>query len=177
MELQQAIELRRSIRKFKNNDVDDGLIEQLLEVARIAPSAKNMQPWRFYVARNEVKNNIAQIMKDYHYENPTNTIGMLTTANSIEQAPVLILIFREPEGYSRERNDILSMGASIEHILLKATELGLGSLWICAMYNVRDKISKLIGTNLELYSCVAIGYADEEPSARPRKSMQDIVLN
>lgn len=177
MELQDTIELRRSIRKFKDTEVDEELINQLLEVARIAPSAKNLQPWRFYIAKDDIKNKIAKLMKDYHYANPERTAGMLSTANSIEEAPVLILVFRESDGYSLERNDILSLGGAIEHILLKATDLGLGSLWICAMYKVKEEISKLIGTELELYSAIAIGYADESPEARPRKNMKEIIIN
>lgn len=164
MELQKAIEDRRSIRKFKNIDVDNELIIKLLEVARIAPSAKNLQPWRFYIAKGDIKNKIAQLMKDYHKNNPINTAGMLSTANAIEEAPVLILVFRKGDGISLERNDILSIGASIEHILLKATELGLGSLWICAMYKVRNEIARLVGSDLELYSAIAIGHPDESPT-------------
>lgn len=177
MELQEVLEKRRSIRKFKNNDVSDDIINQLLESARIAPSAKNLQPWRFFVAKGEIKNKIAEIMKNYHYSNPERTAGMLTTALTIEQAPVLILVFREGDGFSLERNDILSLGASIEHILLKATDMGLGSLWICAMYKVREEIQKLVGIDLELYSSIAIGYSDEDPSPRPRKSLDEIKLN
>lgn len=95
MELQQAIELRRSIRKFKQQDVEDNIINDLLEVARIAPSAKNYQPWKFYVARGDKKDKIARLMKAYHENNPVNTAGMLSTANAIDEAPVLILVFRD----------------------------------------------------------------------------------
>lgn len=177
MELQQAMEDRRSIRKFQNTDIDDKVIYELLDVARIAPSAKNIQPWRFYIARGDLKNQIAGLMKAYHQSNPINTAGMLSTANAIEQSPALILVFRQGDGHSLERNDILSIGASIEHILLKATEKGLGSLWICAMYKVREEIARLVNVDMELYSAIAIGYADETPSPRPRLSLEDIIIN
>lgn len=176
MELQKAFEKRRSIRKYKDKDVTKEQILELLESARMSPSARNIQPWRFYISRGEEKNKIAKIMKDYHKNNPENTIGMHSTALAIEQAPVLILVFRDSET-PLDRNDTLSMGASIEHILLKATEINLGSLWICAMYKVRKEIAELVGVNLELYSMIAIGHADETPEARPRKKLEEIILN
>lgn len=177
MELQQAYNLRRSIRKYKNKDIPKEVILELIDTARISPSAKNIQPWKFYVAKGKTKDTIAEFMKEYADANGSEKYaGMYSTGNAIKQAPVLLLVFRDNDA-PLDRNDTLSIGSAIEHILLKATELGLGSLWICAMYKVRDKISKLIGTDLELYSCIALGYADEQPSARPRKSLQDIIMN
>ena len=177
MELQQTYNLRRSIRKYKNIDIPKEVILELIDTARISPSAKNIQPWKFYVAKGKTKDTIADFMKEYADANgPEKYAGMYSTGNAIKQAPVLLLVFRDNDA-PLDRNDTLSIGSAVEHILLKATELGLGSLWICAMYKVRDKISKLIGTDLELYSCIALGYADEQPSARPRKSLQDIIMN
>ncbi len=177
MELQKTFELRRSIRKYKPQDIPKETLKELLESARISPSAKNIQPWKFYVAKGDTKNKIADFMVEYADANgPQKYAGMYSTATAIKQAPVLLLVFRDNDT-PLDRNDTLSIGSAIEHILLKATELGLGSLWICAMYKVRDKISQLIGTDLELYSCIALGYADEQPSARPRKTLEDIVMN
>jgi len=176
MDLQEAIEERRSIRKYKDIDVDDSVIMELLESARLAPSAKNLQPWRFMVLRGDRKDKIAELMKEYHYKNPEKTAGMLSTGIYIEQAPVLVMVFRESDGFSLERNDVLSLGAGIEHILLKATDLGLGSLWICDMYKVREEICKYLGVDLELYSCIALGYADENPDTRPRKSLEELII-
>jgi len=62
MELKEAIEKRRSIRKYQEMDVPDILIEDLIDCARLAPSAKNRQPWEFLVIRGETKNKIADIM-------------------------------------------------------------------------------------------------------------------
>ena len=62
MELKEAIENRRSIRKYQAIDVPDVLIEDLIECARLAPSAKNRQPWEFLIVRGETKNQIADIM-------------------------------------------------------------------------------------------------------------------
>lgn len=62
MELKGTIQNRRSIRKYQNLDVPNELIEDLIECARLAPSAKNRQPWKFVIVKNTIKNQIADIM-------------------------------------------------------------------------------------------------------------------
>lgn len=175
MELQQAMENRRSIRKFKPDDVDNKLIEELINAARLSPSAKNRQPWLFYIASDEMKNKIVDLMKSWHETNENNKTSVLGTSIAISQAPKLILVFKNSDSIF-ERSDTLSLGSAIEHILLKATELNLGSLWIADTWYIKEDVSKLVGTKLELYSAIAIGVADEEPKARPRKTLDEIIL-
>ena len=62
VELQNAIDERRSIRRFKNKDVENHLIESLIDCARKAPSAKNRQPWKFLIVKGKIKDEIANIM-------------------------------------------------------------------------------------------------------------------
>ena len=62
MELEEAIKNRRSIRKYTNEDVPNELIEELIECARLAPSAKNRQPWKFLIVKNSTKDKIADVM-------------------------------------------------------------------------------------------------------------------
>lgn len=175
MELTQAVSERRSIRTFKNSDVPNDMIMSILETARLAPSAKNRQPWKFYIAKGDLKNSITQIMRDYQKRNPNEITSILSTTKAIDEAPVLILIFKDSNNQF-ERSDTLSIGGMIQTMLLKATELGLGSLWICDTAYVRDEISKLVASPLELYSAVAIGEPNESPTARPRKSLEEILI-
>lgn len=100
-------------------------------------------------------------------------------------APVLIVVlnnngkspFDAIDADSRfvEIFDTLSIGASIENMLLKATELGLGTLWIANTCYAYKELTEYLGTNLQLVGAIALGYADEAPSQRPRKAMEDIV--
>lgn len=175
MELKKVINERKSIRKFKSNAVDDEIILDLIEAARLAPSAKNRQPWKFYIAKNDIKKQIVSLMKEWHNENMNMKTSVLATANVIDESPVLILVFKDSIS-DAERSDTLSIGAAIEHILLKATEYNLGSLWIADTYYVKDNVSKLVNTKLELYSAIAIGYKDENPNPRPRKKLKDIIF-
>jgi len=143
MELAEIIKNRRSIRKYKNDDVSNELIMELLESARLCQSAKNRQPWSFGILRKEKKDDIADIMINWcdiavdEKEGKKNSVRH--TANIMKEAPVLILVFQE-KNQEWLTSDILSVGASIEHICLRATDLGLGALWICNTASVNKKL-------------------------------------
>ena len=145
-----------------------------MNAARLAPSAKNRQPWKFHISRGGEKDKIAKMMRNWHENNKNNGTSLLGTSIAIEQAPILILIFRDSES-PWERSDTLSIGGAIENMLLTATSLGLGSLWIADTWYIKDEISAMVNTNLELFSAVTIGYPDESPAQRPRKSLDDLI--
>lgn len=92
------------------------------------------------------------------------------------QAPVLILVFR-PKEDNWIVGDNLSIGACIQNICLRATDLGIGSLWIRDICHTTKEIANLVGiTDLELNSAIAIGYQNQFPKPRPRKELKDIVI-
>lgn len=183
MQLKEAIENRRSIRKYKDMEVSKELIEDLIECARLAPSVKNRQPWEFLIVKNNIKSEIAHLMLEKEKERNVSLERKLLNANSsvkattqiIKEAPILILVFKQ---YNENWNigDNLSIGAAIEHICLRATDLGLGSLWIRDTVYSQKEIAKLVGyENMELISAIAIGYPNEEPKQRPRKKLEEIL--
>ena len=154
MELNEVIDKRRSIRKYINKEISKEVVECLIDNARLAPSAKNRQPWNFVVVQDTIKNKIADIIKE---------------------ASVLILILKE---YDQDWiiGDCLSIGAAIEHICLTATDLGLGSLWIADTVYVQKDIAKLVGhENMQVISAISIGYSDQKPNRRPRKELKNIM--
>lgn len=183
MELKHVIENRRSIRKYKCEEVSNELIEDLIECARLAPSAKNRQPWEFLIVKNNTKNEIADIMLEKEKGRNINLEKKLLNANNsvkatakiIKEVPILILVFKQyNENWTT--GDTLSIGGAIEHICLRATDLGLGSLWIRDTVYSQKEIAKLVGyENMELISAIAVGYPDEEPKQRPRKKLDEIL--
>ena len=182
MELREAIENRRSIRKYQNMDVPDTLIEDLIDCARLAPSAKNRQPWEFLVIRGETKNKIADIMLDDELatretedqELIEKKSSVPTTARVIREAPVLILVFKEyDENWTT--GDTLSIGGAVEHICLRATDMGLGSRWIRDTAYTQKEIAKLVGKEKELICAISIGYPNQETHQRPRKELNEIL--
>ena len=180
MELEEVIQARRSIRKFLAHEVDAEKTERLLECARLCQSAKNRQPWKFMILKQQDKDRVADIMLARFEQNQSETAGYQDSskysAQVIKQAPLLMLVFME-----RDENwltsDLLSVGAAIEHVCLEAVNLGLGALWIRDTAYSEDQICKAVGyENLRLASAIAVGYAAESPAQRPRKAMEDIVI-
>ncbi len=182
MKVKRAIEKRRSIRDFKKDDISKEIIEDLLNCGILAPSAKNRQPWFFVVIKDQRKNEVADLMLEYIQNTSENwllknskTINTIKeTANIIKQAPVLILIFRPKDDYWKI-GDSLSIGACIENMYLRATELGIGCLAIRDIVFVSKKVEKMVNhENLEFNCAVALGIPDKSPMPKDRKKVNDI---
>ena len=160
----------------------------------LAPSSKNRQPWRFIVVTGNTKANIIYAMNQglkREKEHPLLPLsahyldGAKCTLKIMEQAPVIIFIVNSlgidinsqlnPEERIYEICNAQSIGAAIENMSLSATELGLGSLWICDTFFAFQELSDCLNVDGSLFAALAIGYADEAPLARPRKKMNDIV--
>ncbi|MDD7647884.1 MAG: nitroreductase family protein [Ruminococcus bromii] len=180
MEFMETVRARRSIRKFDTRAVEPEKLDRLLEAARLCQSAKNRQPWRFMLLTGAEKDKIAQIMLRLFEQNNYDIPGYMNsskyTAQTMLQAPALILVFREPDdGWFPM--DMLSIGAAVEHICLAAVNEGLGSLWIGDTAYIEAEIRAHLGcTELELICAVSVGYAAEDPAPRPRKAMEEILL-
>lgn len=155
----------------------------ILNCGRLAPSAKNRQPWYFVVVKNKIKDQIADLMIDYtinHDESQERKlIGHASSVNPtaiiIKQAPVLVLIFRE-------KNDVwtvgdnLSIGACVENMCLRATDLGIGSLWMRDTVYVQKEIANLVNHgDLEMNCALLLGFTEQRPKMRPRKKLEDIM--
>ena len=184
MGLRNVIEDRRSIRQYNDKDLSKDTINDLLDCGRLAPSAKNRQPWFFVVVKNDMKNKIADLMINWcnnidlaSYEKKMKCPSSVEyTSKVIKEANTLILVFREKDD-NWVIGDNLSIGACIENILLRATDLGIGSLWIRDTDCVEKEIEALFNyENLELNSAIALGYTDTNPKPRPRKELKDIVV-
>ena len=181
MELEETIKKRKSIRKFKDTDVSDKLVEDLIKCARLAPSAKNRQPWKFIIVKNNTKNQITDIMSEKLENDKINTekekfnSTVKETIRIIKESPILILVFK-PCDYDWMIVDTLSIGAAIENICLRATDLGLGSLIIGDIFSSREEIAKLVEhEDMELISAISIGYPDENPQRKLRKNLNEIL--
>lgn len=189
-----AIINRRSIRKYKSIDVPKPMIEQILQSGMLAPSSKNRQPWKFIVVTGSAKKDMLEVMgrglkreKEYPLlpESAQYLSGAEYTLEIMEQAPIIIFIANllgidihsslNSEERIYEICNAQSIGAAIENMTLTATELGLGSLWICDTYFAYRELCGWLNVDGELFAAMAVGYADEIPFARPRKSMKDAI--
>ena len=154
---------RRSIRKYINKEINNDIIDDLLYYGSMSPSAKNKQPWYYVVVKGDLKDKIGDLINE-------ESKSVIVTSNVIKKCSALILVYNTLDDYFSH----VSIGASIENIILRATSLGLGSLWIGYIKKIEEEVNKLVNMDMELVSAIAIGYKDENPDARPRKSLDEI---
>jgi nitroreductase len=174
MELKDVIKNRRSIRKYKNGEIDNNILRDAINYGIMAPSAHNRQPWVVKIASTEQKNLIAKALLNKTKNIPGHTGP--NTASIMEEVPNLLVIFIDNQVKENRDHDILSIGAFIENIILYLTDLDIGTLWIANTDNVKDEIKEIIETDLECVSCIGVGYKDQEPNPRPRKSIEEITI-
>jgi nitroreductase len=167
---------RRSVRRFADRPVEREKIELCLEAARRAPSADNMQPWRFIVFDDpEKKTQLAEAV--FH--------GVYTPSKRFAQAPVLVsllikenLLVNKVAGMVQGTQwQLVDAGIGGEHLVLAAAEQGLGTCWI-GWYDGRALLKHLglRGKGYKPVALIALGYpaADVSANERPRKSLSDI---
>ena len=182
MDALEAIRARRSIRKFKDQPVPRDVLERILAATVQAPSGKNNQPWRFIVVEGTAKR--AEMMgvmragveRARQAGAPLGSCEM--TADVMEQAPVTVFVFNGQSVNYEEHDsgvvDVQSIGGAVQTMLLAATALGVGSLWICDVFYAYDELRAWLGREDQMVCAVSLGYADEAPGARPRTAWQEL---
>lgn len=202
MELNEAIQSRRSIRKFKTDPIPENYITELIEAGRLAPSGSNLQSTRYVIIKSEEARAkfaectplpfvtqapliIACCINKKVLDTAEKRSKELMQSNAFADTP-LANMNRDSETYNKRRREMdeeslksyLSLNAAIalEHIALRAVDLGLGSCWI--MMFDREKAKKILELD-ERYDVVAllpVGYPDQNPSQRPRLELNELVI-
>ena len=173
MEFIEVLRKRRSIRKYLPKEVKKESIDQIIEAGTLAPSAHFKEPWEVLVIRKE-KKEIAQFLEEYG-KSKIEDIIFIKTAHTIENCDTLLLIYCND--FEQEKFNWLSIGAMIENMLLKATELGIGSLWIGNICSVEEQVNtyfQIDSKEKKLISAVALGYIAQEPRELIRKKAKEI---
>jgi nitroreductase len=177
MELFEAIKNRRSIRKFKNRDVPDALIEKIIDAARWAPfsnyifppgTVHNHQPWEFVVVRDPKTKKVFAEPRDEENK-------------FVADVPVVIVVCVD-KSYSMTR--WLEDGfMAIENMLLAAHALGLGTV-IMPTYSARNKTIEdstraalKLPENIQPVALVCIGYPDERPEPKKQRDIKEMTHN
>lgn len=183
MELDKAISSRKTIRKFQNKNVPDNYLYEIIQSAMLAPSAKNRQPWRFYILDDNQKNDITNMMYDWASENKDIHTSIKGSANQMKTANKAIIIYT-PNYHSKNKKtyykkpDYLSLGAAIENMNLKCFDLGLGCTWLCDTLYIENEINNYLKIDdLEQVSTLIIGYPEEVPERSERFSIDKLLLN
>lgn len=149
----KLIRSRRSIRKFKKQNIPEETVFEILEAGIWAPSGLNNQPWRFIVIKD-------RDLRD--------KISLLTKYSSlITGADFCIAVFyNKPAGYDRDK-DLMAIGSCIQNMLLYSHSAGIGSVWLGEILKNKQEINKIfeIDQSCEFMALLAFGIANEAPSS------------
>jgi nitroreductase len=167
MDVLEAVRGRRSIRAFRSDDVSPKIVEKLLDAARWAPSAGNIQPWEFIVVRKpEIKRALAEAALDQ---------------TLIEEASVVIVVCanedRSSQGYGIRGKTLYCLqdtAAATQNILLTAYSLGLGTCWVGAFREEEAREILKIPHGIRPVAIIPVGYPAETPPQRDRRPISQI---
>lgn len=192
MDVKTSILQRTSSRQYKSEAISWKVINDILDSARYAPSPKNRQPWRFAILTGDEKDLIVKeckaslntiIAKD-KYLMDHEQASESHTFDIIDRAPVLVLVFNAfpskrvfdcPNAYFDLLN-LQAIGAAIENMLLRATELGIGSLWIGDILSEEQFITERYFNTGELVAGVALGVPDGSQHYACRLDLSELVI-
>jgi nitroreductase len=190
----QSIHRRRSVRLFSDQPVSEEDLRLILEAANQAPSAHNLQTWRFVVLRSEsIRLELAELVRHRAegFSRASSTL-LRRAARSIVSAPVVVAVINTGEltGHGSELSEaekeagadifhvmeIQSSAAAVENLLLAATSLGIGSVWLGILVLAQREVLEFLREPTgELAAVVALGYPTA-PHSGPRKLSLDSVL-
>ena len=164
--LMELIETRRSIRSYKDQEIEEDKLNYVLQAFRKAPSAKNLQPWKLVVIKNK------KILKDIAIACNNQTF--------MEEAPVIIAACaKEEEAYGTMGGYMnsypIDIAIALEHLILAATEKGLGTCWIGAFKEQLVKDILGVPENVRVVALTPLGYPAREASVRGRKPLTEII--
>lgn len=166
MSILKVIKERRSVRRYKADPIPDDVLHRVLEAAQFSPSGKNLQPWKFILVQDEsLKQRLAEASFRQTF---------------IAEAPVVAVACGYPDRcYSRMGNYMKSWAVDVaiafEHLILQAQEEGLGTCWIGAFEEKDVKSILDVPEGVRVLALTPLGYPDENPVPRGRKSLEDIV--
>lgn len=165
MEFDKLIASRFSVRSYTRQKVERNLVLEILESARLAPSAVNFQPWHFVVISDP--DSLADFQEVY-------------PRAWFKEAPACIVVCADHSQSWKRKSDgkdfaDIDIAIVTDHLVLKATELGLGTCWVCN-FNVQLTQQKLqLPNHIEPVVIVPIGYTTAEAPLKSRKPISEIV--
>jgi len=201
MDVCEAIGKRRSIRKFKPDPIPEEKIRLLLESARLAPSGTNTQPWRFIVVKDD--NTKKKLQEAAHnqrhvrrapvviaccadlsaFKEFSKRVDELINSGALPERTRDVFIPYLKKGMDTVKKQDLVTAATanvsiaVEHMVLQAVELGLGTCWV--RWYDDNKVKEILGVPdfVEVIALLPVGVPDEDPGQRPRLSIDKIAYS
>ena len=166
MSVLDVIRERRSVRVYKSDPIPEESILRVLEAARLAPSGKNLQPWKFVVVQDfELKKKLAKASNQQDF---------------IADAPLIIVACGFPEECYRAMGQYMKswpvdVTIALEHLILQAQEEGLGTCWIGSFEEGEVKSLLDVPEHVKVLALTPLGYPGEVPELRGRKPLEKII--
>ncbi len=162
MEASEAIRVRRSVRSYKSKTIPSATIRRILEAGRLAPSAKNYQPWRFIVVQDPaIREAISKtgIYAGFLTESPLAVVGCGDKATS-------------PKWYA------VDVAIALENMVIAATAEGLGTCWVGSFDEAKVKALLNVPENFAIVAILAVGYPKDPERRMPRirKELSEIAM-
>lgn len=163
MGVMEAIRGRRSIRSFMDRPVEEEKLSAVLEAGRLAPSARNLQDWRFIVVRDPAtRKRLAEAARNQEF---------------VGQAPVVIAACGTSDMVMTcgQPAYVLDVAIAVDHMTLAAVAEGLGTCWIGAFYE--DKVKEILGIpeQIRVVALLPLGYPEQAARPTPRKKLDEIL--
>lgn len=153
MDVKKAIESRRSIRKYDRKEIPVGVMEELLDAARKAPSSNNNQAWRIIVvADEEMRKRLVSVSGNQSFVGACSAYLVGVSEPGVGYSPVDVTI-------------------ALDHLSLRAVELGLGTCWVGDFEPMRIKEILGIPIDHDVPVCMTLGHPSSVPAARRRKDL------
>ncbi len=167
MDCLESIRTRRSVRKYKPDDISQEDLMLILDAGRMAPSAGNLQPCHFIVVKDST---VRQELQEVAFGQEI-----------IAQAPIIIAVCAEPERSAqygdagRNHFCLLDCANATENMLLAAHALGYGACWVGGFSEKKAKKLFNLPEDFRVVSLIPVGKADEDPELRPRRDLGEMI--
>ena len=166
MDIMETIQNRYSCRSYQNKPIEPEKLETLMEAARLAPSARNIQDWRFVIVTDaQTRRRLQQAAAGQVF---------------VGQAPVVIAACSSTNkrmNLCGQPYSSINVSIALEHIALTATSLGLATCWIGSFKPQRVRQILNIPTHIEIVELMAIGYPADRPKSPNRLSLDQIACH
>ncbi len=163
MTILECIEKRYSCRAYQDKAIEQKKLDQILEAARLAPSAKNIQDWRFVVVTDKEKKR--QVVESTNRPEVFAKAGAIIAACSNSS---YVMTCGQAIGP-------IDIAIALEHISLQATELGLATCWIGSFLPEKVRSVLEIPEDIAIIELMAVGYSVDQPIRTSREALEKIV--
>lgn len=163
----QLVTQRYSVRNYKNTPIEEHKLLQVLNAARMAPSAVNFQPWHFIVFTRPEK--LKQLHEVYQRD-------------WFKTAPVVIMACADhsqswKRGADGKDSADIDVAIAVDHLTLQAAELGLGTCWVCNFDIHRCSETMKLPGHIEPIAMIPVGYPEDDNIPEKKRKMPDEVIH